>query len=240
MQLKKHPKADLNRYRGLFFAIGLVVSLFITWRALEYKSYPSPISVVPQIAPIDELTEEVSPSDVSIVTPPPDVPLTPEIITVVEDIEDVEETVIQSTESNQEAVVDTRVIHVEDIVLAEEDEEVFVPFAVVEEAPVFPGCEALPKADRKTCFNAKIREHVKTHFKYPEGALELGIQGKVYVQFSINAQGYIQHIKTRGPDKSLENEAKRIIALLPQMKPGLQRGKAVSVPYSLPITFRMM
>ncbi len=239
MQLKKNPKADLSRYQGLFFVTGLAIALFITWRVLEYKSYPLEIIPVTQWERIDGLNEEVPPID-NRVTPLPNVQLTPEIIEIVEDMKEVEETVIQSTESNQESIVEGRIIKVDDIVLIDGDEEISVPFSVVEEVPVFPGCERLSKADRKACFNEKMQEHVRQHFRYPEVALELGIQGKVHVQFSINPQGYIEDIKTRGPDKSLENEAKRIIASLPKMTPGLQRGRAVRVPYSLPITFKMM
>lgn len=240
MQVKKYPKADLNSYQGLFFVLGLAVSLFITWRALEYKSYPSDSRPLIQIEQIEDLNEDQPQIETVVIPPPPNVPAAPEIITIVEDLKEVEESVIQSTESNQEAIVEERTISADEIVLEEEDEEISIPFAVIEDAPVFPGCEGLSKADRKTCFNQKVQEHVKANFKYPEVALELGIQGKVYVQFSINPQGYIEDIRTRGPDKTLENEARRIIASLPKMTPGQQRGRNVRVPYSLPINFKMM
>ena len=74
-------------------------------------------------------------------------------------------------------------------------------------------------------------------FTYPEMALELGIQEKVFVQFMIDSKGHVEGIRTRGPDKLLEKEASRIIASLPDMTPGMQRGKSVKVPYSIPINF---
>ena len=82
-----------------------------------------------------------------------------------------------------------------------------------------------------------IQEHVKKQFTYPPAALELGITGRVFVQFKINSKGQIEGIRTRGPDKLLEKEASRIVASLPQMTPGKQRGRPVSVPYSIPINF---
>jgi len=81
---------------------------------------------------------------------------------------------------------------------------------------------------------------VQTHFSYPEIAREMRIQGKVFIQFYIDSNGYVTGLKSRGPDRLLQAEAERIIASLPQMKPGQQRGKAVKVPYSIPITFKIM
>ncbi len=106
--------------------------------------------------------------------------------------------------------------------------------------PYFPGCDDLAsEAERKACFAQKVQEHVKNNFRYPKTALELGIKGRVFVQFEIDATGKVSNIKKRGPDKLLEDEAVRIIASLPQMKPGMQRGKPAKVGYSIPINFVM-
>ena len=70
-------------------------------------------------------------------------------------------------------------------------------------------------------------------------ALELGIHGRVFVVFSIDNNGSVSGIKTRGPDKSLEKEAERIFSKLPKMIPGKQRGKKVKVPYSIPVNFKL-
>ena len=78
------------------------------------------------------------------------------------------------------------------------------------------------------------------NFKYPDQAIELGLNGKVYVLFVVDSKGNVSKIRTRGPHKLLESEASRIISLLPIMKPGEQRGKAVNVPYSVPIVFQYL
>ena len=83
-------------------------------------------------------------------------------------------------------------------------------------------------------------EHVQKNFMYPKTAEELGIEGRVFVQFVIGRDGKITKIRSRGPDPSLEQEAQRIIAALPQMIPGRQRNRNVSVPYSIPINFKLM
>jgi protein TonB len=162
------------------------------------------------------------------------------VIEVIEDTEEIEETIIESTEITQETVIADVDLDASDIDLVEEEEEVVVPFAVIEEVPVFPGCEGLSKAEQRECFQQKIQDHVAKNFQYPETALELGIQGKVFVLFTIGNDGLVKNIRTRGPDRILEGEAERIIASLPKMKPGRQRNRNVSVPYSIPIFFQLL
>ena len=126
----------------------------------------------------------------------------------------------------------------ENKVVEEIEEDVQVAFAVIEDVPVFPGCEGLSKKETKNCFQKKMQEHVAENFNYPQMALDMGIQGRVSVIFIIDAKGYITGIRSRGPDKILEKEAERIVGKLPQMKPGRQRGRAVKVAYAIPIFFK--
>ena len=156
------------------------------------------------------------------------------MIEIVEDEEEVEETVIESTETDQEEIVE-----IEDIEVEDDFEDVDVPFAVIEDVPIFPGCEKVAKSERRACFQEKMNKHIRKNFRYPEIAQEMGIQGRVYVQFVIAKDGSITSIRMRGPDKNLEKEAQRIISRLPKMTPGKQRGRPVRVPFSIPITFRL-
>jgi protein TonB len=238
MQVKKNPKADLNRNSGLYFVMGLTIVLFLTWRALEYKSYDNVQQEIVQLIDTETLDEEVPKTEIIRTTPPPPPPAAPEVIEVIEDTEEVEETIIESTETSQDAVVAEIDLDASDINVEEEEEEIVVPFAIIEEVPVFPGCENA--TDKKACFNEMIQKHIQKKFMYPKTAEELGIEGRVFVQFVIGQDGSIGSIKTRGPDPSLEKEAKRIIASLPQMIPGRQRNRAVSVPYSIPINFKLL
>ncbi|WP_394973084.1 energy transducer TonB [uncultured Croceitalea sp.] len=241
MKPKKNPKADLNKNSGLYFVIGLALVLFLTWRALELKSYDTSISEAIIAHTMEPDLDEEVPITKEVTPPPPTLPPSaPTIIEVVEDTEEIEETIIQSTETDQEASIDAPVLLVDDVSMEEVEEEITVPFAVIEDVPIFPGCENGTNADKRVCFQKKVQEHIKENFKYPPIALEMGIQGKVYVQFIINSNGHVTSIKTRGPDKLLEQEAKRIMASLPQMIPGKQRGIAVNVPYSIPVNFKLM
>ncbi len=233
MQIKKNPKADLTKNSNLYFAIGLAVILFISWRAIEWKTYDKSGYGYESLN-IDDDDDEDVPITEQIKTPPPPPPPppAPEIIEVVEDEEEIEETIIESTETDQEEIVE--IVEVE-----EEFEDVDVPFAVIEDVPIYPGCERVAKSKRRDCFQEQINKHIRKNFRYPEIAQEMGIQGRVYVNFVIDKDGSITSIRMRGPDKNLEKEAQRIISKLPRMTPGKQRGRAVRVPFSIPITFRL-
>ncbi len=118
-------------------------------------------------------------------------------------------------------------------------EDVDVPYAVIEDVPIYPGCEKVERSKRRDCFQEKLNKHISDNFQYPDIAQEMGIQGIVYINFIIDKDGSITSIRTRGPDKNLEKEAQRIITKLPRMTPGIQRGRAVRVPFSVTITFRL-
>lgn len=207
--------------------------LLLTYVALEWKTYDknSEYDIALNIA--DELIEEV-PITVHLKTPPPlPPPVAPPIIEVVEDEEEIEETVIESTETNQ----DEEVMEVDEVEVAEVYEDLPIDFIVVEEVPVFPGCEN--ESDKRACFQKMINKHIARNFRYPEVAQEIGVQGRVYIRFVIQKDGAIGNVEMRGPDKNLEMEAARIIDKLPKMTPGKQRGRPVRVPFSLPITFKL-
>ena len=233
MQPKKNPKADLNKNRNLYFVIGLTFVTFITWQAIESKTYEKTFDY--EALNVEDDDDEDIPITEQLKTPPPPPPPppAPEIIEVVEDEEEVEETVIESTETDQDEII------IEEIEVEDEFEDIDVPFAVIEDVPIFPGCESVAKSQRRACFQEQMNKHIRKNFRYPDIAQEMGIQGRVYVNFIIAKDGSITNIRMRGPDKNLENEAARIIGRLPQMTPGKQRGRAVRVPFSIPITFRL-
>ena len=231
MQPKKNEKVDLTKNSSLYFVIGLSVVLLVTWQTIEWKTYKKTYDY--EALNVEDDDDEDIPITEQIKTPPPPPPPpAPEVIEVVEDEEEIEETVIESTETAQEEIVEVEV-------LEEEFEDVDVPFAIIEYVPIYPGCENVPKSKRRDCFQEQINKHIRKNFRYPEIAQEMGIQGRVFVSFIISKDGTISNIRKRGPDKNLEREAERIISKLPKMTPGKQRGRAVRVPFSIPITFRL-
>lgn len=149
MELKKNPKADLTKRSGLYFAIGLALILGLTYLGMEWKTYDKVNDFVHTIQVDDDLTEDI-PITEQLNTPPP--PPAPEVIEVVEDEAEVEEKVIQSTEVQKEE----KIVKVDDIKEVEEVIDVDVPFAVIEDKPMFPGCENVSKDKQFDCFKSKL------------------------------------------------------------------------------------
>jgi len=114
-----------------------------------------------------------------------------------------------------------------------------VPFAIVDQVPIYPGCE--DTQDKKGCIAMKITELVNKKFNVnlPKN---LGLKPghkRIFVMFKINKTGKVVDIRARAPHKKLEEEAIRVINLIPLLKPGIHQGKPVAVKYSLPIVFNV-
>ena len=238
MKPKKNPEANVGRNSSLYFAIGLALMLFLTNFAINFKTYDKSDIDVGMVNMEEELEEEIPlTQQLQAPPPPPPPPAAPEVIEIVEDEVEVEETVIESTESNQEQ----KIVKVEAVKVAPAiEEDVEVPFAVIENVPVFPGCEGGDNAAKRDCMSKKIQEFVNKKFN-TDLAGELGLSGRqrINVIFKIDKTGTVTGIRARAPHPGLEKEAARVIGLLPKMQPGKQRGKAVTVPYSLPIVFQV-
>ncbi len=238
MQIKKNPKANLENYTKIFMQLGLVLALLVVYLAIEKKTYDR---VIADLGPVvlnmeeDEQTieiEQIKPPEPK--TPPPP---TPDKIEVVEDEVEVEETVIESTETDEDEAVE-----VEEIIEIEEAEEVEedVPFAIIEDVPVYPGCKG-NKAKLRECLQTNITKHVNRKFN-SELASDLGLSPgikRIFVMFKIDKTGNITDVMARAPHKRLQEEAIRVVKLLPKMTPGKQRGRPVGVKYSLPIAFKV-
>ena len=210
--------------------------MFLSYSNINYKVYDKSSLNLDKVN-MDALDEEEVPitEQVQPPPPPPPPPPAPEVIEIVEDEEEVEETVIESTETDQEEEID-----IEDLDVEEVEEDVEVPFAVIENVPVYPGCERGNNAKKRKCMSDKIAKFVQRKFN-TDLAGDLGLSGRqrISVIFKIDKYGNVTGVMARAPHPRLEKEAQRVINLLPKMKPGKQRGKAVIVPYSLPIIFQV-
>ena len=149
MQPKKNHKADLRKNSSLYFVIGLSVILFISWQAIEWKTYDKNQYNYESLNVEDDDDEEI-PITEQLKTPPPPPP-PPEVIEIVQDEEVVEETVIESTEASNEEIIE-----VDDVDIEEEDEDINIPFAIIEDVPIFPGCEKVSKDKRPDCFQEQM------------------------------------------------------------------------------------
>ena len=121
-----------------------------------------------------------------------------------------------------------------------DDEMSVTSFSEVANVPRFLQCYLVDEIDARVCFQEEMNAHIRRNFRYPEIAQEMGVQGRVYVNFIISECGYIENIRLRGPDENLEKEAYRIISLLPRMLPAtMEDGTPTRIPFSVPLSWRL-
>ena len=236
MEVKKSLKADLEGKKGTGLLIGYVLTLAAMFVAFEWTQKDRKVVETEQVyesvyeedmIPISHQEEEVA------APPPAAAPKIAEVLNIVDnETELVEEEVETSEEVNQAIVTNavgtgtpTATGPVGPVV---EDVDENIVYDVVEQNPKFPGGdEALMK-------------WLYENLKYTTICQEQGIQGRVITQFVVNKDGSIVDITiVRSPDPYMSKEAERVLKKMPKWQPGRQRGKAVRVKFTLPITFRL-
>lgn len=227
MELKKNPKADLEKRRGLYLEIGLVVILAASLIAFNVKSYDKDESTgfERQAEQVEE--EIIIQTDIQ-EPPPPPPPEAPEVTTIIEVVSDDKEIEKEVTFSS-EVTDDTKNIAIVQVQIEEEEDETETQiFTVVENEPEFPGgMDALYK-------------YLAQNIKYPQLARENNITGKVYVTFVVEKDGSIANPKVlRDIGGGCGAEAIRVVKAMPKWNPGKQRGKAVRVQFNLPVNFNL-
>ncbi|MCH8553950.1 MAG: energy transducer TonB [Schleiferiaceae bacterium] len=230
---RKNPEVDLEKKKGLYGQIGLVVALGVIWAVLSWKTYEPDLIDLGEVAII--LDDEIIPITQRQTTPPPPPPSAPaEVIQIVDDEIELEDFEFEPVDTDPVDIVE----FVETV--GEVSDEIF-NFAVVENRPVFPGCENEPTEEAKfQCFQQSLMRFVGKEFKFPEMARKMGISGKVFVTFVIEKDGSISNVVVaRGVDKLLDDEAIRVVKKIPNMTPAKQRGKPVRMSYTLPINAKI-
>lgn len=117
------------------------------------------------------------------------------------------------------------------------EEDVEVSMAVIEEPPLYPGCdEEKNREEIVKCLSDNIAEYVKNNYDVTIADDDSKLSGKIklYAYFNINQNGDIDNIVARAPNKKLGDEIIRVLESLPKLEPGFQRGTPVRVTYHLP------
>ncbi|MDY7394588.1 energy transducer TonB [Aureibaculum sp. 2210JD6-5] len=242
-QKNQPPTEKFYRSSALFMQLGLVLALLIVYVSLEFTSTKT-ITLFDDFIPDEE--------QAYVFTAPPDiiiekkqepkekqkrekVPLTDhEIVPDNTKFEDV----LDLPTTDDQPKID--IGEIDEVIEKGDDDIPPIPFEILEEAPVFPGCEGLEKQESKACFTKQMTKFVNR--KFDAGIAEgLNLTGKqrIFALFTIDKNGLVTDIKIRAPHKTLEKEALRVIQKLPEMIPGKQRKKAVPVKYTLPIVFEI-
>jgi protein TonB len=242
MQVKKYPNAILENYTRILIQLSLVFSLFLVYEFITMKSYPREVKEISgTLINIDDSEKLIEVKPIEVQAQPETKVALPEKILKVEDDVDIKETVIESTETNQFDAV--KIAGPKEMVAVVEEEEIVedVAFVVIENVPIFPGCKG-SNSELRACFSDQIAKFVAEKFNI-ELASDLGLVPgsiqKIFVVFKIDRNGSITDINARAPHKKLQEEAIRVINLLPKMTPGMQRGRPVGVKYGLPIVFKV-
>ncbi len=225
MEIKKSPKADLMNKRGLLLEIGLCISLGLVILAFSYTPKEHHVEKLDlNYAPVEEEIVEITRQDQK----PPQAPRKVEVKVIADLLQVVTNDTKISTEMDfTEFDEDIEVI--QQVEVAEEIIEDEQPFLIAETMPSFQG------GDLNT-----FRAWVQSNVKFPQIALENGISGRVVLQFVIEKDGRLSNIVVlQTPDKSLSDEATRVLNKSPKWTPGKQRNQVVRVKYTLPVDFRV-
>ncbi|WP_406685021.1 energy transducer TonB [Seonamhaeicola sp. MEBiC1930] len=237
---KKHD-ANLQKNSTLYFQVGLIVCLLVTYGLFEMK-FETKIPAVVDI-PIDDSPYSI---DIPLIKPEKhsiEEPVKQKKVKQPKDFIEVDNDIPvanQILDTPDDPVMDKNPpIEPGDIIIDDLPDETIVDFVFIEEVPVYPGCEN--KKDnkaKKKCMSEKLSKLVRKNFDTSIGG-ELGLYGRqrVITQFTIDREGNVMDIKTRAPHPELDKEASRVINKVPKMKPGKQRDKTVNVRYTLPIVF---
>lgn len=225
MEIKKAPKVDLERKKGIFFEIGLVLALGILLYAFEWKTETKKTQDM-QGSETEQVEEEIIPVTTQNTPPPPPPPPAPkltDLINIVDNDQDIDDEleIEDAEDATENTVVD--VTQFEDF--GEED---------TGEAQIFQVVETMPS------FKGNMNKWLKDNVKYPVLAQENGISGRVFVAFVVETDGSITDVKVaRSVDPSLDKEAVRVVKSMPKWNPGKQRNKPVRVAFTVPINFTL-
>lgn len=230
MEVKKSEKASLENKRLLFTEIGFVVALIAIYFAFNWSSTEKEVAnLETEVANVE--VEDMVPITQETPPPPeaaPKIPILSDQIDVVDDNIKVDDNMFQNLEDDANSGVEI-MDYIESAPEEETVEEEAIPFQLVEEKPSFNGGDA-----------NEFSKWVNSKLVYPEIAKENGVQGRVTLQFTVNADGTVSNVKVlRGVDSSLDKEAVRVVSSSPKWKPGKQRDRAVKVTYTFPVIFQL-
>lgn len=223
-----------------YFLLGLIVSLSVTWAALEWTNFTW--SDAPWYAaaagPLDLLEAEVIPASAPVKPPPPPAPVVP-----------------------PSPVLDPAPDPVGPVRIAPDPELVFfaawddltgpgpepsfdpepVTLLVADHMPAFDACvDVLDPDAERACTEQRIIEHMQACVDFPRHMKDAGIDGVVYLEYVVDEKGQIREARIlKSPHPAFEATTLQCIDELPALNPGRQQGRPVRVKYTLPVRFSL-
>ncbi|NVK52910.1 MAG: energy transducer TonB [Flavobacteriaceae bacterium] len=243
---KKHPKKQLEKYSNIFMQLSLVLVLFVVYQLIEHETTRKTFAVtIPETTPdyllnIDDIplkqyqkeekkkTEKIAIKKIII-----------DEIDVKKNEEHIIKEIFKEDLPKQNNIDINKVLESyipDDDVIVED-----VDFIIIEDAPIYKGCEGLTKTANKKCFIKSIQKFVLQKFNI-DLAQDLGLSSgkyKIFAQFVVAKDGNVTGIKIKAPHPKLKKEVNSIIKQLPKFTPGMQRNIPVNVKFTLPISFNV-
>ena len=245
-EVRKSQKHEVNVQKNstLYFQIGLILCLLMTFALFEMEFESKAIEVVYEIPTGDIL--EIAMTDVAVekteVQEEKSKVLKKKLIDVYKPVEDITDEPDPNTliTESEPVSTDNSTLKVEDITKVIDIPEV-IGVNDVQFVPIFPGCETYElNSERKKCLNESIGKLVRK--KFDTGiASDYGLSGtqRIFVEFKVDKFGVVKDVRARAPHTKLEEEAKRVTLKIPKMKPGKIGTTPVNVVYNLPIKFKV-
>lgn len=231
---------------GLYFKVGLIVSLLLSWIAIEshwglkpdVAVYDPGKHIVDNIIPTEFIVETVTVEKVTKpIEPPKRQKLQPvSTFTEVDNFTKTQENKVASTEVNPDTPVIAPVAPA-----PTKKEPANKLIMTVQKVPVYPGCESLTTNEElRNCLSDKVNAFISRKFdvdKYSEKYL--GTKNRIDVMFTINSEGIITNVEARSPHPDLAKEAASVVRKLPKMIPGKHENQPVNVQMSVPVIFNV-
>jgi len=226
METKKSVRADLEPKKSIFLQIGIVVALGLTLAAFEWESPVKQIVVTDKWETVGE--DLFIKNTVIVDKKPAPKPVSIPVINIVKNDDPVGDPFDFDMGIKPE---DEIPVYVPPVSVELEDENSLpddTPFVSVQIMPEYPGGIGALKA------------FLASNIDFPVTAARSGFEGTVYVYFVVERDGTVSNIKTlRGINDECNEEAERVIGLLPKWTPGIQQGKTVRVSFTIPVSFKL-
>jgi len=236
VELKKAPKADIERFKSTGLLIGYIAALAIVFVGIEWSQSDSTNDdFLPQNRELFEddaipITQQPN----LVPTPPKDAPSVADILNVVNDETKVNTTTMLTledddsplVESGKIAIVDETSDEQSDLKVKEEEDKSEQLIKIIDVMPEFPG-------GMEACM-----KFIEKNLKYPESCRQRNIQGQVMVQFIVGVDGSLSDIQVvKSVDIQLDRTALKVVKMMPKWKPGEKNGKKTKVKFLMPVTF---
>jgi periplasmic protein TonB len=228
METKKSNRADLEKKKVLFLQIGLIVSLGLILAAFEWDTPDHMRTGLPGGTIIHFEDDYASIPTRQLTPPPPAIPKPTTEFTIVDNSENVKDITPPDFEFNESDINPTYTQIYKPVLTDEKpaiEDEIFIN---VGKMPEYPGGEEA------------LFKFLSQNISYPLDARDSGAQGTVYLSFIVEKDGSVSNVKVlRGIGFGCDEEAVRVISLMPKWSPGMQRTKPVRVSFNMPIAFKL-